>query len=80
MKDVMKALTEKGASEDTINKFKTSAGSYAKKIVANIGDYEFYTGESMAANGMYAPPTTPNPLSTNQHTAGSSFSTTVKTA
>ncbi|KUJ12711.1 translationally controlled tumor protein [Mollisia scopiformis] len=52
MKKVKEALKEKGASEETIKAFETGAQGYAKKIVANFKDYDFYTGESMDVDGM----------------------------
>jgi len=52
MRKVKAALKEKGASEEAIKKFETSASAYAKKIIANFGDYEFYVGESMDPDGM----------------------------
>jgi hypothetical protein len=33
--------------------FQAGAQSYVKKIIANITDYEFYTGESQDFDGMY---------------------------
>ena len=52
MKKVKEALKEKGASDDTIKDFETGAQGYAKKIVANFKDYDFYIGESMDPDGM----------------------------
>jgi len=52
MKKVKEALKEKGASENTIKEFETGAQAYAKKIVANFKDYDFYVGESMDPDGM----------------------------
>ncbi|KAE8448420.1 hypothetical protein EG329_009485 [Mollisiaceae sp. DMI_Dod_QoI] len=52
MKKVKEALKEKGASDETIKEFETGAQSYAKKIVANFKDYDFYVGESMDPDGM----------------------------
>jgi len=42
----------KKASDEEVKEFETKAGAYAKKIVANFKDYEFYTGESMDPDGM----------------------------
>lgn len=52
MKKVKEALKEKGASEETISEFEKGAQSYAKKIVGNFKDYDFYIGESMDPDGM----------------------------
>ena len=52
MKAVKAALTEKGADEETIQKFEKGAQAYAKKIVGNFKDYDFYSGESMNPDGM----------------------------
>ncbi|KAF2622477.1 translationally controlled tumor-associated [Macroventuria anomochaeta] len=52
MKAVKAKLQEKGASADEITAFEKGAASYAKKIVANFKDYEFFTGESMNPEGM----------------------------
>jgi len=52
MKKVKAAMKEKGASDEEVKKFETGASSYAKKIVANFKDYEFFIGESMDPDGM----------------------------
>jgi len=52
MKAVKKALEEKGADPSEIKDFETKAGAYAKKIIGNFKDYEFFTGESMNPDGM----------------------------
>jgi hypothetical protein len=52
MKKVKDALKEKGASEDEINAFEKGAQAFAKKIVSNFKDYDFYIGESMDPDGM----------------------------
>ncbi|KAF1939919.1 translationally controlled tumor-associated [Clathrospora elynae] len=52
MKAVKEGLKKKGADQATIDEFQTKAGAYAKKIIANFKDYEFYTGETMDPNGM----------------------------
>jgi len=52
MKEVKKKLAEKGASADEVKDFETKAGAYAKKIIANFKDYEFFIGESMNPDGM----------------------------
>src|ERR1700761_3982324 len=53
MKEVKAKLKEKGASEEEIKDFETKAQGFAKKIVANFKDYEFYIGESMDPDGMF---------------------------
>jgi hypothetical protein len=78
MKAVKEALKSKGADDAAIKDFETKAGGYAKKIIANFKDYEFYTGESMNPDGMYV-------LERNFSTCvlltclGSSSSTTART-
>lgn len=52
MKKVKNGMKEKGASDDDIKDFETKASAYAKKIVANFKDYEFFIGESMDPDGM----------------------------
>jgi len=52
MKKVKEALKAKEAGDDTIKAFETGAQAYAKKIVANFKDYDFYIGESMDPDGM----------------------------
>lgn len=52
MKAVKSKLSEKGASEDEIKAFESGAQGFAKKIVGNFKDYEFYIGESMDPDGM----------------------------
>jgi len=59
MKKVKTALEEKAKSADASDdekerpeKFVAAAQNYAKKIVANFKDWEFYTGESMDPEGM----------------------------
>jgi hypothetical protein len=52
MKKVKETLKEKGASEDTVKEFEKGAAAYAKKIVGNFKDYDFYVGESMDPDGM----------------------------
>lgn len=37
---------------DRVEAFEKGAQGFAKKIVANFKDYEFYTGESMDPDGM----------------------------
>jgi len=52
MKSVKEALKSKGADEAEIKDFETKAQGFAKKIIANFKDYEFFTGESMNPDGM----------------------------
>jgi len=52
MKKVKEAMTAKGASEAEVAEFQKLAGEYAKKIVKNFKDYDFYVGESMDPDGM----------------------------
>lgn len=52
MKKVKETLKEKGAPEEKITAFEKGAQAYAKKIVANFKDYDFYIGESMDPDGM----------------------------
>ncbi|KAG8721986.1 hypothetical protein FRC08_008082 [Ceratobasidium sp. 394] len=37
---------------ERVDAFEKGAAAYAKKIVANFKDFEFYTGENMNADGM----------------------------
>jgi len=52
MKKVKEALKAKNASEETITEFEKGSQAYAKKIVGNFKDYDFYIGESMDPDGM----------------------------
>ncbi|KAG1752744.1 translationally-controlled tumor protein [Suillus paluster] len=60
LKDYMKKVAEKLAESGdpnalaTVTDFKAKANVFAKKIVGNFKDYEFYTGESMNIEGMVA--------------------------
>ncbi|KFY78221.1 hypothetical protein V499_02569 [Pseudogymnoascus sp. VKM F-103] len=54
MKTVKTKLKEKGAAEEEITAFEKGAATYAKKIVGNFKDYDFYVGESMDPDGMVA--------------------------
>jgi len=51
LKEYMKKIAA-GLEGDRKEVFKAKAQEYAKKIVANFKDYEFYTGESMNPEGM----------------------------
>jgi len=53
LKGYMKAVKGK-LPEDRVAAFEKDAQSFAKKIVANFKDYEFYIGESMDPEGMVA--------------------------
>lgn len=53
MKKVKESLKERNASEEEIKEFETGASAFAKKVVANFGDYEFLIGESMDPDAMY---------------------------
>ncbi len=52
MKAVKAKLQEAGKSEAEVKEFETGAATFAKKIIANFKDWEFYTGESMNPDGM----------------------------
>ncbi|KAG1768163.1 translationally-controlled tumor protein [Suillus occidentalis] len=55
LKGYMKAVSERlQAKGENVAEFKSKANDFAKKIVGNFKDYEFYTGESMNADGMVA--------------------------
>ncbi|KAI0320801.1 translationally controlled tumor protein [Amylostereum chailletii] len=56
LKGYMKAVKAKLAETkpDRVEAFEKGAAAYAKKIVANFKDYEFYTGENMNPDGMVA--------------------------
>jgi hypothetical protein len=49
----MKAVKEK-LPEDRVTDFEKGAQAFAKKIIANFKDYEFFIGESMDPAGMVA--------------------------
>jgi len=50
MKTIKTKLQE--TNPERVEVFEKGAAAYAKKIVANFKDYEFYTGESMNPDGM----------------------------
>lgn len=52
MKAVKAHLQEK--SPEDVEAFEKGAQTFAKKIIANFKDYEFYSGESMNPDGMVA--------------------------
>ncbi|KAM3422866.1 hypothetical protein BST61_g348 [Cercospora zeina] len=51
MKAVKEGMKKNGASDEDVTAFEKGASAYAKKIVANFKDYEFYIGESMDPDG-----------------------------
>lgn len=53
MKKVKEAMKTRGASDEEVKEFETGASGFAKKIIANFGDYEFLIGESMDPDAMY---------------------------
>ncbi|KAF8655216.1 hypothetical protein AX16_003123 [Volvariella volvacea WC 439] len=53
LKGYMKAVKGK-LPADRVEAFEKGASAYAKKIIANFKDYEFYTGETMNPDGMVA--------------------------
>lgn len=56
LKDYMKAVKAylKEKNPDRVDAFEKAASAYAKKIVADFKNYEFYTGPSMDTTGMVA--------------------------
>ncbi|THH15491.1 hypothetical protein EW146_g4994 [Bondarzewia mesenterica] len=56
LKGYMKAVKAKLAetNPDRVDTFEKGAQAFAKKLIANFKDYEFYTGESMNPDGMIA--------------------------
>lgn len=52
MKRVKTTMKTKGASDEEVTAFEKGAQGYAKKIVTNFKDYDFYIGESMDPDGM----------------------------
>ena len=52
MKAVKAKLQE--TNPDRIEAFEKGAAGFAKKVVGNFKDFEFYTGESMNPDGMIA--------------------------
>ncbi|PWN19160.1 putative translationally-controlled tumor protein [Microstroma glucosiphilum] len=56
LKSYMKAIKESLAKEDPerVPVFEKKAAEFAKKIVGNFKDYDFYVGESMNLDGMVA--------------------------
>jgi len=56
LKSYMKVIKNHLAENkpDRVETFEKNAQAYAKKIVANFKDFEFYVGESMNPDGMVA--------------------------
>lgn len=56
LKTYMKAVKAKleESKPDRVAPFEKGASAFAKKIVANFKDYEFYVGEKMDPDGMVA--------------------------
>jgi hypothetical protein len=80
MKKVKESLAARNASAEEIKEFETGAQKFAKKVVANFGDYEFLIGESMDPDGMYVePPHTLLPCQQTDTISGLSSSTTART-
>ena len=52
MKAVKQHLQE--TKPDRVDAFEKGAQGFAKKLIANFKDYEFYTGENMNPDGMVA--------------------------
>ncbi|KAG9245079.1 translationally controlled tumor protein [Calycina marina] len=52
MKKVKEAMKANGADDAKVSEFEKGAGAYAKKIVKDFKDYDFYIGESMDPDGM----------------------------
>ncbi|KAI9598836.1 translationally controlled tumor-associated [Syncephalis fuscata] len=56
LKSYMKAIKTKlqESNPDRVDEFASKAQDFAKKLIGNFKDYEFYTGESMNPEGMVA--------------------------
>lgn len=52
MKKVKETMKANGADDEAVAAFEKGAGAYAKKIISNFKDYDFYIGESMDPDGM----------------------------
>jgi len=52
MKKVKEAMKAAGADDAKVSAFEKGAQGYAKKIIGNFKDYDFYVGESMDPDGM----------------------------
>ncbi len=53
MKKIKSHLEQKG-DKTRIENFEKQAQTFAKKVVANFKDFDFYVGESMDPDGMVA--------------------------
>ena len=54
---MVEKLKEKGADEEKVKAFQAGAQNYyTKHIAPNFKDFDFYSGESMNPDGMYAAP------------------------
>lgn len=56
MKAVKEKMKASGKNEAEIKEFETGAQSFAKKIVGNFKDYDFFVGEGMDPDGMFVCP------------------------
>ncbi|KAI0723299.1 translationally controlled tumor-associated [Earliella scabrosa] len=56
LKGYMKAVKQhlQETKPDRVDAFEKGAQGFAKKLIANFKDYEFYTGENMNPDGMVA--------------------------
>ncbi|GAW07117.1 translationally controlled tumor-associated [Lentinula edodes] len=56
LKGYMKKIKNhlQAVNPDRVEPFEKDAAAFAKKVVANFKDYEFYTGEGMDPDGMVA--------------------------
>lgn len=52
MKKIKETMKANGASDEEVTQFEKGAAGYAKKIIGNFKDYDFYVGESMDPDGM----------------------------
>lgn len=52
MKKVKEAMKAKGATDEAVTDFEKGASGFAKKVVKDFKDYDFYIGESMDPDGM----------------------------
>jgi len=52
MKEIKARLGQ--SNPDRVKEFEAGAATFAKKVVANIKDYDFYIGEGMNVDGMVA--------------------------
>lgn len=52
MKSIKNHLKASGKSDDEVKDFETKANAFAKTIIGNFKDYEFFVGESFNPEGM----------------------------